>query len=107
MSTSPPKLKYALFKILDDASKEECEEILVNLMIPKCRPIYRNLLGCLKKGSESMDLKKMTTFKDVIKESKSKILFECRQIYDIKKCIRTHGYKSNDKNIESINSNHF
>ena len=93
MNSNPPKLKYVLFKKLDEASPEECEEIMVNLMIPACRPIYRNFLGCLKKRTESMDLKNMNSFKDVIKESKTKIIPECREIYDIRNCIRTHGYK--------------
>jgi hypothetical protein len=91
MSKPMPTIKNALFTKLNEASKEECKEILADLMIPECRTVLKQLLDCVAKKSESINLDEINSFNELIQISRSKYIPQCKKEYDIRGCLEEHA----------------
>ncbi len=102
MSKPIPTIKNALFTKLNEASKEECKEILIDLMIPECRTVLRQLLDCIGKKSETINLDEINSFNELEQISRNKLIPQCIKEYDLSGCLQEHApikvkRKRNDK----------
>lgn len=91
MSKPTPSIKTALFTKLGEASKEESKEIMIDLMIPECRPILRQLLDCIAKKSESTNLDEINSFDELIEISRNKLIPQCRKEYNLQLCLEENA----------------
>ena len=82
-----------IMKKLENASKDEAKNIIIDLIIPECRGVAKNFFDCVEEKTQNIDFKNAKSYEEVEKDLNEKFIPGCMETYNLEGCLQLNEKK--------------
>ncbi len=96
MSFNKDEISEETMNKLENASKEEAKNIIIDLITPQCRGVAKSFFDCVEQKTQNLNIKDTNTYGEFEKLLNDTMIPDCMKLYDLDGCLKIDEERRNN-----------